>query len=298
MVVFATIIMTFACAYFCLTPSSNGIGVNGVPNASLTFADSMYFSVVTISSLGYGDMHPMGWSKLLVGIQVLFGLFFMGVMLAKLTSFRLAHHVSRLYGSELEKQLERFGGRLDNCMQPLSSAMLDLNDAFSETPGHSDLKERLPSQERLQLKLSKLSSCCSDLIDYVDSETERGGFFESAPVTTMARLAERIQPHLISLRQFIIGLPSGLMDHALTIKMRRDIAEIRAKVISLSKLVEVNGKNEKIKSSYSVLRSMGEDIPEGLFTRPVLLADREPPDQVLGKEDQPESENDFAQGDK
>ncbi len=55
--------------------------VHGVPR-HLTFIETLYFSMVTVSTLGYGDVTPITNAiRLIVGIQTFFGtlLFFFGV---------------------------------------------------------------------------------------------------------------------------------------------------------------------------------------------------------------------------
>lgn len=53
------------------------------PNLSRNILNSMYFSVITFSTLGYGDIAPtIGITKLITSIEALTGVFFMGLILA------------------------------------------------------------------------------------------------------------------------------------------------------------------------------------------------------------------------
>ena len=88
-IIFFGTILLFSGLYYFLTPYENGIGNNGEALSNLSFLNALYFSIVTVSSLGYGDMHPMGLSKLIAVCEVLFGLAIMGIMIAKLTSSRI-----------------------------------------------------------------------------------------------------------------------------------------------------------------------------------------------------------------
>ena len=80
----AFILAVFICAlaYWKLSslPSGHGIGEN------ISLWDAVYFSVVTISSLGYGDFQPKGISRLFATIEVLWGLVIIGLGVAKLAS--------------------------------------------------------------------------------------------------------------------------------------------------------------------------------------------------------------------
>ncbi len=52
----------------------NGIGVDGFLNASRNY---IYFSIVTFTTLGYGDLQPLGWWRILAGLEAVFGAFSM-----------------------------------------------------------------------------------------------------------------------------------------------------------------------------------------------------------------------------
>ena len=41
---------------------------------SSTFADHLYYSAVTFTSLGFGDLTPTGWMRLLTAVEALTGL--------------------------------------------------------------------------------------------------------------------------------------------------------------------------------------------------------------------------------
>jgi len=69
------------------------------------FLDSLYFSVVTISSLGYGDIRPLGYARLLVAAEVLIGLSFLGLLVAKVSSVKQDYILKRLYGEAVDEKL-------------------------------------------------------------------------------------------------------------------------------------------------------------------------------------------------
>ncbi|WP_461863073.1 potassium channel family protein, partial [Thermococcus sp.] len=45
-------------------------------------ANALYYSLVTFTTLGYGDMHPTGWLKALSAIEALTGAVFMALIVA------------------------------------------------------------------------------------------------------------------------------------------------------------------------------------------------------------------------
>ncbi|MCB9752166.1 MAG: pentapeptide repeat-containing protein [Myxococcales bacterium] len=66
---FLCIIIGFALAYTALELEGSSGAVHG------DFLDALYFSVVTFTSLGYGDIRPIGLARLLAGVESLLGVF-------------------------------------------------------------------------------------------------------------------------------------------------------------------------------------------------------------------------------
>lgn len=60
----------------------------GIENPWIRFFDSLYYSIITATSTGYGDITPRGFSKALAAIQSMSALFIFAVFVTKLVS----HH--------------------------------------------------------------------------------------------------------------------------------------------------------------------------------------------------------------
>ena len=66
-----------------------------VENSTLSFSQFLYFSFVTMTTLGYGDMIAMGpLSRSLVIFQGITGLLYPVIMIARLISMEVAHNTS------------------------------------------------------------------------------------------------------------------------------------------------------------------------------------------------------------
>lgn len=105
-------VLGFALAYligsYCSTALVYTYSDSGLsPSVLDRSVDCLYFSLVTISSLGYGDIRPVGGWRLIAGLEVLVGLAFFGLIIAKATSLRTGLFLLRLYQSEMEKKLRR-----------------------------------------------------------------------------------------------------------------------------------------------------------------------------------------------
>lgn len=110
--ILATILL-FAVGYAYL--SADGQLVFTYPTeAHPNFLDSVYFSIVTISSLGYGDIRPMGATRVLVGLEVLMGLAFLGLLVAKISSVKQDYILRRMYEGVVDRRLEKFVHELED----------------------------------------------------------------------------------------------------------------------------------------------------------------------------------------
>ncbi len=86
LLVFGAAIFLYALAYALLSGWSSAHGVGA--KDPLQWWDYIYFSVVTVSTLGYGDLIPSGWSRALAASETLFGLFFVGYSISQVVSAR------------------------------------------------------------------------------------------------------------------------------------------------------------------------------------------------------------------
>ena len=73
--------------YYTLVDQSQHFNNDGCSGRNCNFADFMYFSVITLATVGYGDIHPTSWGmRLVVSLEVLTGLILIGVALGLLLS--------------------------------------------------------------------------------------------------------------------------------------------------------------------------------------------------------------------
>ncbi|MDF3073769.1 MAG: two pore domain potassium channel family protein [Alphaproteobacteria bacterium] len=67
-------ICVFACAYYLLDRHFDGGGFAGQVGATMTPTDYLYFSTVSYTTLGLGDIYPTGGLRLITGVEALLGL--------------------------------------------------------------------------------------------------------------------------------------------------------------------------------------------------------------------------------
>jgi potassium channel LctB len=82
------ITLAFAGIYFGLAVSSPSNGIRDATTHEISFWTCVYFSVVTETTLGDGNISPIGVARAFVSLQVLLGLVLAGIAVAKITSAR------------------------------------------------------------------------------------------------------------------------------------------------------------------------------------------------------------------
>ncbi len=78
------------------------------PKEDIGVVESLYFSVVTISSLGYGDFRPVGFGRFVAMTEVIYGLVIIALVVSKLASERTATLVRLTYTSDVEKRVKEY----------------------------------------------------------------------------------------------------------------------------------------------------------------------------------------------
>ena len=74
---------------------------DGSESVTYRFTDTLYFSVVTFTTLGYGDLQPRGACRVLVGIETFVGYVVLGLIASTATSFIQATAKQRRDGGEV-----------------------------------------------------------------------------------------------------------------------------------------------------------------------------------------------------
>lgn len=108
------LILVFAVGYWALDAAGMaGLAATYDTSRPLGFADALYFSVVTLSSLGYGDIRPTGVARLLAGAEVVFGLALFGFIVAKISSVKQDYLLKRLYSELVDEKLAKYVATLE-----------------------------------------------------------------------------------------------------------------------------------------------------------------------------------------
>lgn len=123
---------------FWLSKSGQGITATFFSNEEVTtqppsFLDCLYFSVVSISSLGYGDFRPVGYGRVVATVEVILGLILIALIVSKLASDRTSAYVRLLYTSDSERRLKEFKSDIQLRVGSLRQAQCDHNHEAKAT---------------------------------------------------------------------------------------------------------------------------------------------------------------------
>ena len=275
---FIALVIIFGIAYYLLTPSGHGIGQDRVPVSDITFFTGVYFSVVTISSLGYGHMHPMGFSKALACLEVLIGLAVIGIMIAKVTSQRLSYHVSRLFSTDAQKRLEDFAARFRASKVHLDTIAPELVNTVQRAPGQevSSIDEKSESISKFREVISDFQSECVKLRDYFSSEIAQGNYFQSVPDGAVIQVGNAVNEAFWILGQLITALSPQSTIEIFDLRNRQIISEAIASQRTVCDLVRTHASDEGARDAFQRIEEICDGVPSSYFAVPVSQPDQIP----------------------
>ena len=113
--IWLAVILVCGAAYW-LTDLSSGSGLAEAGARVRTnlsgLLTAIYFSFVTATSVGYGDVLPVGATRILAMTEAVAGLLIFGLLIAKFVSYRQEILVREIHGVTLEERLDRVQANL------------------------------------------------------------------------------------------------------------------------------------------------------------------------------------------
>ena len=290
LVLFVVLIVGFGIAYAFLTPSKNGVEGAGVADGEFGLLEGVYFSIVTMSSLGYGDLHPKGWSKVLASTEVLMGLLLIGLMIAKLTSWRLSHFVSRLFVSDVRTRLKEFTSEFTMTAESLKKLLTEFARVYQQTPGERNSeKDNGQTSVGFGVAVTDLLNISTSLRNYFQEGTFLENHFELVPRQDASDLCEAIYESYFMLNQCIISLPISsnpkILDDVLSRRNRASIMESIDMQKQFCQLGMTHGQEESIIRSLRRIQEVCKSVPTSYF----MVPSESEPDQMVFESVEPET---------
>lgn len=119
------VISVFAIFYF-IFGQLEFLGKQGIylDDAPADFLESLYYSVVTITTLGYGDFTPLGVSRFLSSLEALAGVIFAGYSISQILSVKQDASIEYMLKSQI---IQNYSGLLGD----LRDAKASIKDAHA-----------------------------------------------------------------------------------------------------------------------------------------------------------------------
>jgi hypothetical protein len=130
MIWIGTILLSGSCFWLGALIGKHGLVEGGRPlGADLNgFVSALYFSFVTATSIGYGDIVPVGAGRMIAVAEAITALLIFGAVVAKFVSHRQEELVSEIHRLTFEERLDRIESNLHMVISDLLSIT-----AMSET---------------------------------------------------------------------------------------------------------------------------------------------------------------------
>lgn len=289
---FIAIVVVFGLIYTFM-PSNHGIEPTQRSSLLSDLLRGLYLSIVTISSLGYGDLRPIGLSRFFAGVEVVLGLALIGITIAKLTSERVSHLVSSIYISDTQRKLDHIASLLNVAGYDIRHTSQALAVHYQQVPHapeeevrssvstheypHGDLRSGKVSFNKA---VSDLKSCTREFREYLFGVTDRARYVQLIPDSTLANLAKAIEAALSALNRSVITLyplsTSEPMDRTLVGVPRTSLSEIVEVHKRASTLIANTSKSDEIRDAYSKIADLCDNVSVAIGPVP----EEEVPDQV------------------
>lgn len=123
MLIFASILL-FSSLFYFINPL-----MQLTNKEELSFVNSVYFNIVTFTTLGYGDINPIGIGKLFIVIEVLLGLFLAAIFIAKISSERQSTKLTLIYSSINHQRIIDLKNELIKYWEDINQLYIDHNNS-------------------------------------------------------------------------------------------------------------------------------------------------------------------------
>ena len=165
-------LIAFASLYY--FGSLHGWGLKESGQAYISFGSCLYFSVVTFTSLGFGDLVPVSVGRFLAGVEVVLGLTIFGLAVAKLSSYKQSYLLNQLYARDIQGKLDLFAEELRAHRSACKRMTLALKKKDTQTQGLGKIIENVKTD------LTRIRA-------FVSFETRNGYLLSNTPTGSITR---------------------------------------------------------------------------------------------------------------
>jgi len=172
---YMTLVIALSSLYFCLAcPFEEGLANCAGPIKKISFLNSIYFNIITFSSLGYGDLAPIGFGRIIASCEVILGLMLVALFVGKVASERQSAILLLLYTSENQRRIQEFSKGIDNIAEQMDTALTN----------HDHKKLSHYGRQAVRLVASTSS--------YLSFQSKEGGLTNFGNVSTLRALYQSV----------------------------------------------------------------------------------------------------------
>ncbi|PIN79743.1 hypothetical protein COV16_02615, partial [Candidatus Woesearchaeota archaeon CG10_big_fil_rev_8_21_14_0_10_34_8] len=157
-VLWITIICLFGIVYYFI--SGQTAYLRSIDGKQLNFMDHIYFSFITATSTGFGDIVPMGYFKLGVLIEVIIGLTLLAIVTSKLVSIKQDTILNEVYEISL-------GEKVNSIRSALYLFRLNINRMLTKLE-EAGLKQR--EIHEIHIYFANFESTLQEIKSIIDRE--------------------------------------------------------------------------------------------------------------------------------
>lgn len=130
-----TTVISFAIIYYTLSFLPGQHSLYGLADLEpiYRFLDALYFSVITSTTVGYGDLTPYGISKLFAACQSVTGFFIAALFVAKLVAYRQEVTLERVYELTFQAHFQSIRESFYLIRKDLDAAMREMEQSKTLT---------------------------------------------------------------------------------------------------------------------------------------------------------------------
>lgn len=162
--VWTSIIVIFGIIYFIFSSINSYLYYSRSGATVHSLMDYIYFSFVTATSTGYGDIVPLGFFKVLAIVEVIFGLLLLAFVTSKLISIKQDIILNELYEISFNEKISRLRSSLLLFRQ-------NINRLITNIEGGSIRKREIHD---LYTHVSSLEDILNEILFQMEKPEERG----------------------------------------------------------------------------------------------------------------------------
>jgi len=164
-------VILFICSTYFWLLNPHG---HGTDQKELNWFNALYFCIITFSSLGYGDILPVGFGKVITSFQVLSGLALTAIFIGKIASERQSAMLLLVYTSINQRRLVEFEQEIDDLTDQIESALAEHN------------------HDKLHTLSLQVYSFVASINNYLKFQSNQGGLASFGNTSSLRRLYQSI----------------------------------------------------------------------------------------------------------